>query len=161
MKPLHFFDFTIKYLIGFILLFLTLAPAISQNKAVLTVKVDSIKTIDGRIYAAVYKNQDDFKNNRAIQREKKVVLKPEVTLSFLLPVNQTYSVALFQDLNNDEKLNTKGSMKIPDEPIGFSNNKPGKFGPPGFNKTSFVLKNDTTLFIHIISSKKEYLQNNH
>ena len=79
-------------------------------------------------------------------------------LVFTLPVGKLYSIALFQDIDSNTELNTKGAMKVADEPIGFSNNKLGRFDPPGFDKTSFKLINDTTLKVHIISSRKEYFK---
>jgi len=49
-------------------------------------------------------------------------------------------------------------MNVPNEPIGFSNNKAGRFGPPPFKETSFKLNGDTPLYIHIVSSRKEYFK---
>ena len=97
-----------------------------------------------------------LKRIKLFQRKKAIVNNSSITLKFQLPVYKTYSVALFQDLDKNEKLTTKGAMKVPDEPIGFSNNKMGRFGPPEFNEVSFRLNSDTLIQIHIISSRKEY-----
>ena len=132
------------------------ASAFGQNNVMLTVEVDSIQKLKGAIYAAVFKNQDDFKADRAVQRKKTVVKNSSENVVFNLPADRHYMVALFQDLNTDGKLNTKGAMNVPDEPVGFSNNKYGRFGPPGFDRISFLLKHDTTITIHIISSRREY-----
>ncbi len=129
-----------------------------QDSATLIVVVDSIKTTRGDIFAAVFESQDDFKADHAFQREKGVVSGNSSTISFKLPKNSTYMLAVFQDLNGNSKLDTRGTMKVPDEPIGFSNNKLARFGPPPFKETSFTLHNDTTIFIHIISSRKEYFK---
>jgi len=144
-----------------ILLFLLINTGIvsyGQNNATLTVVVDSIKTTKGDIFVAVFKTQDDFKADHAFQREKGVVSGNSSTINFKLPNNNTYTVAVFQDLNGNSKLDTRGAMKVPDEPIGFSNNKLARFGPPPFKETSFTLHNDTTIFIHIISSRKEFFK---
>ena len=145
----------IKNFVTILLLFVTLT-AFSQKTVRLKVEVDSIRTIKGKIYAAVFESQDDFKKDSALQRKQVKVNGSSVTLEFQLPAHRSYSVALFQDMDGNKKLNAKGAMKIPDEPIGFSNNKLSRFGPPDFNKVSFKLTNDTLIQIHIISSRKEY-----
>ena len=144
-----------KQLILFIALFGNLV-AFGQEVAMLTVKVDSIRSVKGVVFAAVFTSQDAFKADHALQRAKSNVSGFSTTIEFNLPKNKAYMVALFQDLNGNKKLDTRGAMNVPNEPVGFSNNKPGRFGPPPFKETSFNLNGDTTISIQIISSRKEY-----
>jgi len=148
---------TIKLII-LIILINTGIVSYGQNNAMLIIVVDSIKTTQGDIFAAIFKNQDDFKADHAFQREKGVVSKDSSTINFHLPRDSAYMIAVFQDMNGNRKLDTRGAMKVPDEPIGFSNNKLARFGPPSFKETSITLHNDTTIFIHIISSRKEFFK---
>lgn len=62
-----------------------------------------------------------------------------------------YAIAVFQDENSDEKMNTN-FMGKPKELSGFSNNAKGSFGPPDFNDASFDVINgkSTKLVIHLI-----------
>jgi len=55
-----------------------------------------------------------------------------------------FAFKYFHDLNKNEKLDTNW-IGIPKEGYGFSNNAKGKFGPPSFEKTIFVIKENTTL----------------
>ncbi len=144
-----------KY-IGIIILLIVTRMALGQEMVSLKVKVDSIRTNKGEVLAAIFESQSDFKKDSALQRKQVKVNGSSVTLEFQLPANRSYSVALFQDIDGNGKLNTKGAMKVPDEPIGFSNNKLSRFGPPDFDKVSFKLTNDTLIQIYIISSRKEY-----
>ena len=61
-----------------------------------------------------------------------------------------YAIAVFQDENSDEKMNTN-FMGKPKELSGFSNNAKGSFGPPNFNDASFNVFDgeNTKLIIHL------------
>ena len=131
-------------------------PVHAQKLASLKVVVDSIAFKNGQLFVAVYDSKTGFKNDSIFQKNITDVTGERESLLFQLPPEQIYAIALFQDLNADSSMNTRGSMKIPDEPFGFSNNRLGKFGPPNFNNISFMLHGDTTINIHIISSRKEY-----
>mgnify|MGYP001820387912 FL=1 len=52
-----------------------------------------------------------------------------------------YSVSAVYDLDSSGELNT-GLFGIPTEPVGFSSNAKGMFGPPGFDDTSFLFDKD-------------------
>ena len=59
-----------------------------------------------------------------------------------------YAIAVFQDINVDDKLNNN-MFGAPKEPYGFSNNKYGMFGPPNFEDVSFDVKEDTSISLTI------------
>ena len=60
-----------------------------------------------------------------------------------IPVG-TYAIAVFQDQNDDGKLN-KSIVGKPKEPYGFSNNRYGTFGAPAFKDVSFDVEEDVSL----------------
>ncbi len=64
-----------------------------------------------------------------------------------IPVG-TYAIAVFQDKNDDGKLN-KNMFGAPKEPYGFSQNKYGKFGAPAFKDVSFEIEEDASLSLTI------------
>ena len=138
-----------------------LPPVQAQKSSTLKVVIDSIVLKNGQLFVAVYDSKTGYKQNSIFQKTITVVTDTQESMLFRLPVGRSYAVAVFQDLNNDSTLNRRGTMKIPDEPIGFSNNKLGKFGPPGFDNISFMLRNDTTIQINIVSSRREYFRNLH
>ncbi len=147
----------IKSALSFFLLLLVQALA-AQQTVTLKVVTDSIQTLKGNILVAVYNNEEGYKSSKAFQSKKAKVTGSKITTTFRLPANTNYAIALFQDINKNNSLDTRGSMKIPTEPFGFSNNKKGTFGPPGFDKIMFTITTDTTIAIHLISSRKSYFQ---
>ena len=147
----------IKRVLSFFLL-LFAQSLMAQQTVTLKVVIDSIQSLKGNILVAVYNNKGEYKNSKAFQLKKTKVSGSMVTTTFKLPTNTNYAIALFQDINQNDTLDTKGSMKIPTEPFGFSNNKKGTFGPPGFDKIMFTMTADTTITVHLISSRKSYLQ---
>lgn len=50
----------------------------------------------------------------------------------------TYAVSVYDDLNGNHKLD-RNFIGIPREPVGVSNNPPGRLGPPRFDECSFHL----------------------
>jgi len=55
-----------------------------------------------------------------------------------------FAFKYFHDLNKNKKLDTNW-IGLPKEGYGFSNNAKGKFGPPSFEETIFVIKKNTTI----------------
>ena len=141
-----------------VLVWLTPLFAVAQHTAMVTVIVDSIVQPTGKIELAVFNSNENFKNSVPFKTSIKNVRGTQAKASFTLPVYNWYAIALFQDLNDNDSLDTRGSMKIPTEPFGFSNNKKGTFGPPGFDQVKFMIITDTTISIHLISSRKSYFQ---
>lgn len=145
-----------KFSVILLLMVICIMPPVqAQKSAALKVVIDSITINKGQLFVAVYDSKSSFKHDSIFQKKITTVTHIRESLLFKLPLKRSYAVAVFQDLNNDSTLDTRGTMKIPDEPVGFSNNRLGKFGPPNFSNISFLLNGDTTIYIHVISSKKE------
>jgi len=147
----------IKTGLPFILLLLA-QSLVAQQTVTLKVVVDSIQKLKGNIHIAAYNSPEGYKASNAFQAKKIKVTHSKSTITFNLTSNTSYAVSLFQDINENDTLDTRGSMKIPTEPFGFSNNRRGTFGPPGFSKISFKLMSDTTIYINLISSQKDYFR---
>ena len=49
-----------------------------------------------------------------------------------------YAITLFQDSNNNKKLDTN-FIGIPNEPVALSNNHRPRFGPPKFSKAKVTI----------------------
>ena len=64
-----------------------------------------------------------------------------------IPVG-TYAIAVFQDKNDDGKLNTNLVGK-PKEPYGFSQNSYGTLGAPAFKNVSFDVEEDASVSLTI------------
>ncbi|MCT4643140.1 MAG: DUF2141 domain-containing protein [Bacteriovoracaceae bacterium] len=60
----------------------------------------------------------------------------------------TYAISVFEDENNDGKLNTN-FIGIPKEGVGFSNNSKLIFGPPDFEDSKILLDESKTIHIEL------------
>jgi len=112
-----------------------------------TIEINGVIVNGGLVYVAVYSNEDSYKNETAFAR---FVLQPDNTaLTYFLDLPEgEYAVSVFQDSNNDGKLNS-GLFGIPTEPVGKTNyNLRG--APGGFNKLkASVNKNSTRLVVNM------------
>ena len=96
-----------------------------------TIEINGVTVNGGLVYAAVYSNEKDYKNETAFA---KFILQPDkTTLIYFLDLPEgEYVVSVFQDSNNDGELNT-GIFGMPSEPVGKTNYKL-RGAPGGFNK---------------------------
>ena len=113
----------------------------SEEKPVfagIVVQVDALKTNKGLVICDLYDDDTGFPNEpqRALERvkvrpvgEKAVCVFPDVKAG-------RYAVAIWHDVNVDQKLNSNW-VGVPTEPVGVSNNAKGKFGPPKFQDAAF------------------------
>ncbi len=113
----------------------------------LTIEVRDIEKVDGRLYVAIYNSDETFLKKplagfRVGVKDKAVSIPCQG-----LPTG-TYAVSLFQDENDNGKLDT-GAFGIPVEKFGFSNDAEGVMGPPTWKKCCFTFSADTTLVIHL------------
>ncbi|MDR2385212.1 MAG: DUF2141 domain-containing protein [Tannerella sp.] len=111
----------------------------AQNK--LTVVVDGIENIKGHLMLSV---QDSVENRVSAMMQK--IENETVTLVFDSIVPGRYAVSVYQDENDNRKLDT-GVFGIPKEKYGFSNNVRGKMGVPAFKERLFKVEEDTVIYI--------------
>jgi uncharacterized protein (DUF2141 family) len=62
-----------------------------------------------------------------------------------------YAVSVVYDQDSDGKMAT-GMFGIPKEPVGFSNNARGKFGPAKWKQTHFYLAGDMRISIQVMDA---------
>ncbi len=104
----------------------------------LELEIEHIASDNGKLWVAVYRSNDDFgAENPNIFKIVPVTSKKNLVVSFELASGK-YAVAVYHDLNNNEKLD-KNFIGIPKEPYGFSNNFRPKFAPPKFSDCAFEL----------------------
>lgn len=61
-----------------------------------------------------------------------------------------YALVVFEDLNENGLLD-RNKLGIPQEPFGFSKAKMGLFGPPSFEKASFVFPQENPIEVQLKS----------
>ena len=117
------------------------------EKGIITVRVTNIKSIKGELYVALYNSEESFMNpEEAVQKIIVPVTEAELSFTFEDVKAGIYAISLFQDMNDNGKLDTHPNG-IPLEGFGFSNNAKGKFGPPSFKKASFRVDGELILII--------------
>ena len=103
-------------------------------------EVQNIKPSQGSIKVAIFGTEDEFLvDDKAIQGHSVVANNSDkltITLKDL-PFG-TYAIAIYQDLNDNGKLDTN-LFGVPKEPYGFSNNARSKWGPPKYEIAKFEL----------------------
>ena len=90
---------------------------------------------------AVFETEADYKSNSPVVAKMLPVNSQTVSLTLDLEEGE-YGIKLFHDVNSDGKLNT-GMFGIPNEPYGFSNNAPVRFGPPSWSAAKFAIQGES------------------
>lgn len=103
----------------------------ANSKKEMVVEIENIKK-DKPIYVAVFNKQDKFldADNATATDVAQPGGKSSVQITFNLPPGE-YAVSIFQDVNEDGKMN-KNMFGAPSEPYGFSNGFKPKFSAPTF-----------------------------
>ncbi|UYZ62523.1 DUF2141 domain-containing protein [Hymenobacter weizhouensis] len=104
------------------------APESLSQQSALRIEIVNIQKNKGKVIVAIYKDKSGWLQNPY----KTMIITADEnskTASFNVPYGK-YAVSIFQDINNNDKLD-QNFLGIPKEPIGFGNNyKP--LGMPNF-----------------------------
>lgn len=117
----------------------------AQDTYKITVEITNIKSNDGKIFAGLYNSEKTFLKKRFRSNIVKIE-NNKATLVFKDVPAGEYAISLFQDENNNKKMDTK-IFGIPKEPYAFSNNAKGFMGPPSFKDSKFNITKNTNLTI--------------
>lgn len=121
-------------------LIMMMPQTVHAQSASISVVVNNITEVKGKIEICLFNSAETFMG-KCLQRKYIAVTRNsmEITFDDILP--GTYAVTIYQDINENEELDTN-FIGMPKEPYGFSNNPSTTFGPPSFKKASFkVFKN--------------------
>lgn len=126
-----------------------------QSQGELKVVVNNIYPLSGEIFVAFYNNADDYMNIEAAAFRKVVPVEAETeTIIFTEVPEGEYAIAIFQDINGNSKLDTRGAG-IPEEPFGFSNDARGKIGPPKYKNAKFSFIGDKEITINLVNNAEK------
>ncbi len=113
----------------------------------LTVGFANVTKRSGMIYVGVVNKAADFDGNFCRKTRISVPATGEFQVNFEgLPAGQ-YAVEVFQDLNDNQKLDFTG--RVATEPFGFSNVKM-LLGAPSFNESAFELSASKTITLNLL-----------
>jgi uncharacterized protein (DUF2141 family) len=130
------------------LLFFGFAESPAQN---FNLKIPNVKST-GIIRIAFYKKENKFadEKNFAFTKEVKPTKTGDITFTFTDIPTGEYALAMYQDLNNNKKLDTN-LVGYPKEPFAFSQNIKPKFSAPTFEECKIVFNaNNPTISIKLI-----------
>lgn len=117
----------------------------AQGRLEITVK--NVSPVCGTVRVALYNRADQFMKKHYMIGEEKVTGTMVTLLFDNLPAGD-YAFSIFQDVNDNEELDTN-MFGIPREPWGFSNNARGRFGPPDFEAAKFSVNDITVMEIKL------------
>jgi uncharacterized protein (DUF2141 family) len=128
-----------KIILLTMLIFLTLSLKASE-RGTLKIEVNNITEKKGFIMVTVYNSSSSFmeEDEMFVGKEFKVTKTGTMLIEIELPFGD-YALSFFQDLDNNNELNTN-FIGIPKEPVAFSNNAKGRMGPPSFEKAKVNFK---------------------
>ena len=117
------------------------------DKPNVVVNITNIKQVKGNLRVAFYKKGSAFPKEGSITyaKEVKVTQVGEMSLSFTdIPFGE-YAIAVFQDKNQNQKID-KNLVGYPTEPFGFSKNFKPKFSEPEFSDCNVLISPTTNTF---------------
>jgi uncharacterized protein (DUF2141 family) len=114
------------------------------GSAMLTVMVRGVASAQGQITALLYATEEGFpgKEAKAIRRVSVPAVVGSVTLRMTEVPYGNYAIAIYHDINGNQKLDTNW-LGIPKEPVAVSNNAKGHMGPPKFKDAKFLIDTAT------------------
>ena len=136
-----------KLLLMIIILFISKVYAMERN---ITIELKNIFSGEGKVYIAIYNSEYNYKND--IQLKSYIMDSTDTVLEIKDKLPEGYYViSVFQDLNNNGKLDFN-LLGIPREPIGLSNYN-GMGIPGGYEKLKVkVLEENQKITIKMIKT---------
>ncbi len=113
----------------------------------LTVTFSNVNTRKGKIYVGLANDAASFDGSSFRKTRVEVPATGEISVSFESLPTGKYAVRVYQDLNDNEKLDMSGQM--PAEPFGFSNVKM-LMGPPDFTLCAVEVTENKTVNISLM-----------
>ncbi len=105
--------------------------------------VNNIPSVEGKLRAAVFDSPDGFPSEieQSVQYTSKKVEGDSMEIVFRDIAFGEYVIVVFHDENNNGSLDTN-SKGIPTEALGVSGNAKMNFGPPRYNRATFLMENE-------------------
>ncbi len=115
----------------------------------LEVKITGAKNFTGTVRLCLV---DDKPENYLIGCDQAFTKKVTGSTT-IIPIKNlpsgSYCIYVYQDVDNDGKMNNDGLFGLPSEPYGFSNNPSTLFGPPKQKKCLFEINSNQTIEIKL------------
>lgn len=110
----------------------------TAQAATVAVTLDTPKPGKGEYFIAVYGSAETFPRGEPAHATRTRVTGEQQRIRIDVPAGR-YAVAVYQDLNDNEQLDSN-LVGVPSEPFGFSRNARGSMGPPEFDAAAFEVR---------------------
>ena len=130
-----------KYINILLILLITYTSTFSNHLAeegTIIITIKNIENQGGIMMVAIFKEDDKFLETPSFSQEIPLSTETEIEVIFENIPYRKYAVSIFHDLNENGDLDSN-MIRIPKEPVGFSNDYFPKFGPPKFKNAAFDL----------------------
>ena len=121
------------------------------NETVLQIEVSEFQNEDGKLVIALFNNHNDFLSKSFL--DTSVNINKELTIVLINNVQAgNYSVSVFHDYDNNGELTENlflGTIPIPQEGYGFSNNPPITTSAPSYQDCKFHIESGQNLVVPI------------
>ncbi|WP_080053717.1 DUF2141 domain-containing protein [Spirosoma aerolatum] len=118
-----------------------------SNTYSLSVVIHNVNNRTGKLYVGLANTPANFSGESLQRKVIDVPASGEITCVFEGLAPGKYAVRLFQDLNDNKKMDFSGQM--PAEPFGFSN-VAMLMGPPDFDQSAFDLNENKSIRIRML-----------
>lgn len=127
------------------LLVLPLTPlGVRAEPGDVRVRIGGIEHAAGTVNVALFAGEEAFEaNQRTVATRVRARLGGVEVVFARLPPG-SYSIAIFHDVNGNEKLD-RNLIGLPAEPFGFSRNARARFGPPSFADMEFQVDDEVVV----------------
>jgi len=113
------------------------------------IEVFGIENQKGSIFIGLFNSKENFPKKDAVYKGMILEINSKVIkYQFADIPNGAYAVSIFQDKNNNGKLD-KNFIGIPSEKYGFSNNARGSFSSPSFDEAKFEFVDNISINVEI------------
>jgi len=124
---------------------LLITPLVSAKTLEFT--IEGIKSNKGKIYAQLFKGEENYQNNNAYLSSIAIAKQGQVTITFNnLEVddlgNDDYGIRYYHDENDNASMETN-LFGMPLEGYGYSNNAKANYGPVGYSHIKFHMTNES------------------
>jgi len=120
----------------------------ADDTLTLTVTVTGVTPNQGQVVVSLFDDKKNYMKEALVTGRQNALDNDSVDVVFSGLVIGTYAASVYYDLDNDGELDT-GMFRIPSEPVGFSNNARGTFGPAKWKQTHFQLTEDSNITIQV------------
>jgi uncharacterized protein (DUF2141 family) len=114
---------------------LALLVSVPALAADVEITIRNVQSAAGRIMVALYVDEGAYKAERQTMGSMLPATPGEVKAVFVGLPEGRYGIAVFHDIDGDEKLNTN-LLGYPTEPFGFGNDAEVRFSRPAFGETA-------------------------